>query len=179
MAFVTAIAQVLLALYNKRSNFIFGAISVCLYVYIFFTGKLYAESLLNIYYLIASVIGWWQWKNVSATTQIAKANRQEQKYTLLIALSSLVFLYFVLKNFTDSTVPLWDAAVSCLAWAGTYLLTRKRLACWLWLSASNIIAIPLLYTKAYVLIALLTMLFLILGVAAWVKWRREINGGSV
>jgi nicotinamide mononucleotide transporter len=49
LAFLFGVAQVILALKNKAINFYAGILSVCLYIYVFYTYGLYAESILNLY----------------------------------------------------------------------------------------------------------------------------------
>lgn len=46
---------------NKPLNFYAGILSVSLYIYVFYTVELYAESLLNGYYLIVSIAGIFLW----------------------------------------------------------------------------------------------------------------------
>jgi nicotinamide riboside transporter PnuC len=51
-------------------------------------------------------------------------------------------LYFMLKRFTSSTVPFWDAWASTTAWAGMWLLARRKIENWILLNVSNLFAIP-------------------------------------
>ncbi|MBU3677925.1 MAG: nicotinamide mononucleotide transporter, partial [Chitinophagaceae bacterium] len=62
LAFLFGIAQVVLAWQNKRINFYAGIVSVSLYTYVFAQHGLYAESMLNAYYVIISTWGIFQWK---------------------------------------------------------------------------------------------------------------------
>ena len=81
-------------------------------------------------------------------------------------------LYFALKNFTDSDVPLIDAWVSSTAWAGMWLLARRKIENWILLNISNAFAIPLLFYKNLPLFALLTIF--LFGVAVWgyFEWKK-------
>lgn len=62
LAFIFGVAQVVLALKNKIINFYAGIISVAMYTYLFYDVQLYAESLLNMYYFVVSVIGILLWQ---------------------------------------------------------------------------------------------------------------------
>ncbi len=55
------VAEVLYAKANKIWLYPCGIISVVLSSYIFIISGLYAESLLNMYYLVMSIYGWWYW----------------------------------------------------------------------------------------------------------------------
>jgi len=86
--------------------------------------------------------------------------------------------YFALITFTPSTVPAWDAWESSTAWAGTWLLARRRVENWILLNASNAFAIPLLFYKELPLFAMLTIfLFVIacIGYFDWIKIARKPN----
>src|SRR5690348_10318708 len=55
------VAEVLLAKANKIWLYPTGIASVLLSAYILFASGLYAECLLNAYYLVMSIYGWWYW----------------------------------------------------------------------------------------------------------------------
>ena len=85
VAFSFAILQVVLAYLNKPINFLFGAISVCLYTYIFFEYSLLAESILNVYYFVVSIYGLILWNNKrAAEADIRNANTRNWRITGLI-----------------------------------------------------------------------------------------------
>src|SRR4051812_24966936 len=55
------VAEVLFAKANKIWLYPSGIISVVLSSYVFIVSELYAESLLNMYYLVMGIYGWWHW----------------------------------------------------------------------------------------------------------------------
>src|SRR5262245_42017107 len=61
IATVTGVAEVLLARVNNILLYPAGIVSTLLTMYILFVSGLYADSLLNAYYMIMSVYGWWYW----------------------------------------------------------------------------------------------------------------------
>jgi nicotinamide mononucleotide transporter len=172
LAFVFGVAQVVLAWQNKSSNFVAGLLSVLLYTYLFYTNGLYAESVLNAYYVLISIIGLWMWKRqIVAEKPIKYCNKNEWVFAFAICVLLIIGLSFILSAFTNSTVPVPDALVSALAWTGAYLLVQRKLENWLWLSASNLLAIPLLLYKNMPLTALLTVIYLVVGILAYRTWR--------
>jgi nicotinamide mononucleotide transporter len=177
IAFVTALLQVFFAIKNKAINYFFGIISVIIFVYLYFVGKLYAEGVLNFYYLIVSIWGWIMWTNKKTNFQrIGKASLKENLLAIGIFVFTCFLTYFILSRYTNSNVPLWDSVVSAFAWVGTWLMTRRKIENWLWLTASNICAIPLLHSKEYEATALLTLILLVMGIIGYFRWRKEIVG---
>ena len=152
-----------------------GIISTGLYIYIMTDAGLYAESLLNAYYLVMSVYGWTKWslghenKNPAA---ISINNRKDWIITIAIVTVGWLILFYSLKTFTDSTVPVMDAIVSATAWAGMWLLARHKVENWILLNISNAIAMPLLLYKGLPLTAMLTLFLFIVAIFGYLRWRR-------
>ncbi len=177
LAFLFGVAQVVLAMKNKMLNFYAGIISVSLYIYLFYISGLYAESLLNIYYLIVSVTGiiLWRKKENEQFLMITKTSSQEWMKAITLFLSLFFILYFILKTYTTSNVPYADALVTSLAWAGTWLMIHRKLENWLVLNLSNLIAIPLLIYKGLELTALLTVIYFIIALLGYFRWKKEMT----
>ncbi|WP_231561130.1 nicotinamide riboside transporter PnuC [Sphingobacterium sp. T2] len=136
------IIQVLLSKNNKVSNYLFGILGIISGMYIYFGAKLYADIALNMYYLIMSVYGWWYWKtNKEAKEQpITRCNAKEWGIVLAIVVVGFFILSLSLTHFTDSDVPVWDAWVSSTAWAGMWLLARRKIENWILLNISNVVS---------------------------------------
>lgn len=164
-------AQVWLALKNKSLNFYFGILSVTLYIWLFFTSGLYAESVLNVYYLVVSIAGIFLWRTKSALPIQKTTGKDWQKATFIFVMS-WVLMAWVLQQFTQSTVPIADAFVSASAWAGTWLMIHRRLENWIILNISNLIAIPLQWYKGMELTALLTVIYFIIALRGYWRWRK-------
>lgn len=168
------IIQVLLSKNNKVSNYLFGILGIISGMYVLFGAKLYADIALNMYYLIMSIYGWWFWKtNKEASEQpITSCNKREWTIVVSIVVGAFVILYFSLITLTDSDVPIWDAWVSCTAWAGMWLLARRKIENWILLNISNAFAIPLLIYKELYLFALLTTFLFTVAIFGYIKWAK-------
>lgn len=169
------VTEVLLA---KRNNILLypaGIIGILLGLYLKLNALLYAESLLSMYYLVMSIYGWIVWSKRKAkneTLAVSWMNKQELKIALAIAIGGYFVLYYALVNFTDSDVPILDAFVSSTAWAGMWLLARRKIENWIFLNISNIVAIPLLWHKDLVLFSLLTVFFFIVAIFGYLDWKK-------
>jgi nicotinamide mononucleotide transporter len=173
VAVATAVAEVLLARANNILLYPAGIASTLIYTYLLAVSGLYADSALNVYYLVMSAYGWLHWaKRGRSPVAIAFANRREWAATLAIAGGAFAVLYFILNRYTDSTVPLWDAWVSATAWAGMWLLARRKVENWLVLNVSNLFAIPLFVYKHLPLTACLTLFLFIVAVFGYFDWRK-------
>jgi len=174
------VAEVLFAKANKIWLYPSGIISVVLSSYIFIVSGLYAESLLNAYYLIMSIYGWWLWvkKKNEPPLPVSWSSQKDWVITIGITIISFAVLYFSLSHFTNSTVPFWDALVSATAWAGMWLLAKRKMENWVLLNISNAFAIPLLLYKHLPLYALLTLFLFAIAVQGYFKWKKVITISS-
>jgi|SRR6185503_8663893 len=180
LAVALGIAEVLLAKVNNIALYPAGIASTILAVYILLTAGLYAESLLNGYYIVMSIYGWWFWikKKNEPPVQITCCSRNDWLTVTGITAGSFVVLALSLARFTTSTVPTWDAWVSATAWAGMWLLAKRKIENWILLNVSNICAIPLLFYKKLPLFAGLTIFLFIIGVQGYFSWRKIMNAGK-
>ena len=176
IAISLGITEVLMARANKIWLYPTGIAATALSIFILFEAGLYAECLLNGYYIVMSVYGWWYWvkKKNEAPVLVTRSNRQDWWTVIAIVAIGFVVLAFSLQKFTDSTVPYWDAWVSATAWAGMWLLAKRKLENWILLNISNAFAIPLLFHKDLPLYALLTLFLFIVAVQGYFKWNKEI-----
>ena len=179
LAVALGIAEVLLAKVNNIALYPAGIASTILAVYILLTAGLYAESLLNGYYIVMSIYGWRFWikKKNEPPVQISRCSRNDWLIVMGITAGSFVVLALSLARFTPSTVPAWDAWVSATAWAGMWLLAKRKIENWILLNVSNICAIPLLFYKKLPLFAALTVFLFIIGVQGYFSWRKIMNAG--
>lgn len=172
LAFLFGVLQVVLAWKKRTINFYAGILSVLLYTFVFYKVGLYAESFLNIYYFIISLAGLYLW-NHQQNTHISFSNKKDYAIAISILLFSFIIQFIVLKKYTSSSVPLYDAIVASFAWAGSWLLIRKKIENWIWLNISNAIAIPLQWHKGLELTALLSCIYFIVAVLGFVEWKSE------
>ena len=179
-AVALGVAEVLYAKANKIWLYPTGIAATLLSVYILAVAGLYAESALNVYYVVMSIYGWWYWikKKNLPPVKISYCNRREWLIVTIILTSSFALLYFLLKQ-TPSTVPIWDALVSATAWAGMWLLAKRKIENWLWLNISNAVAIPLLVYKKLPLFAALTVFLFIVAIAGYYEWRKIFRSAEI
>ncbi|HTI92445.1 MAG TPA: nicotinamide riboside transporter PnuC [Puia sp.] len=175
IATVTGIGEVLLARVNNILLYPAGIISTLLTMYILYKFGLYADSLLNGYYMVMSVYGWWYWMKKKDQPAVAISICSPRDWLIVAAIVGIGFsvLYILLANWTPSTVPVWDAWVSATAWAGMWLLARRKVENWILLNVSNIFAIPLLFYKQLPLFAVLTIILFIVAVFGYFDWRKK------
>ncbi|MGV8877414.1 MAG: nicotinamide riboside transporter PnuC [Sphingobacteriaceae bacterium] len=178
IAVVFGVASVLLARKNNLWLYPTGLVGTIISIFLLFEVRLYAESVLNVYYVVMSVYGWIYWvrKRNERPIKITYATRNELFVTLGFVFIGWGILYMLLRFYTPSDVPLWDAFASSTAWAGMWLLARRKMENWILLNVSNLFAIPLLFHKELPLFAALTLFLFVVAFFGYFDWKKLYNG---
>jgi nicotinamide mononucleotide transporter len=176
-----SVAEVLFAKANKIWLYPTGIAGTLLAIYILFVAGLFAECLLNGYYVVMSIYGWWYWvrKKNSPPVKITYCTPKEWLQVIVFTIAGFILLAILLKKFTPSTVPLMDAWVSATAWVGMWLLAKRKIENWILLNISNIFAIPLLFYKQLALYSVLTIFLFIVAIFGYMEWRKIVKGESI
>jgi len=176
IAVVFGITSVMLSRMENIWVYPTGIINTTIYIYLSVVGGLYAEAGVNFYYTIMSMIGWVLWTQKRADGQvlaISKSNPIEWRNALFFFGLCWGVLFFILKKFTDSSVPIADGFASAAAYTAMWLMARKKLENWIWWGITNIASIPLYFIKGYVFTSFQYVVFLILSVLGYLEWRKR------
>ena len=180
LAVALGVAEVLLARINNIWLYPTGIAATLLSILLLMEVQLYAESALNVYYVVMSIYGWVHWikRRDAPPVKITYSNKNEWLISLAISIGGWAVLYVLLKNFTPSNVPVWDAFVSSTAWAGMWLLARRKIENWVFLNISNLFAIPLLFYKKLPMFAVLTVFLFVVAIFGYFEWKRQAKGSK-
>lgn len=172
-----AVMQVLLAQRNNIHNYLFGIAGIVLAMFVKFNAKLYAEFTLDFYYLVMSIYGWLFWKfgKQQTETHISFTTTTEKYKATGIVVAAFLIFYIFLTNYTNSDVPLWDSLVTAFAWAGMWLMAKRKIENWVLLNMSNFLAVPLLIHKELYLYAALTAFLFVVAIFGYINWYKILK----
>jgi len=178
---VSALVYLYLQVKQRWGMWIVGMISSLVFVYSLFTAKLYADSMLNVYYALASVYGMWCWRkggagnNTKDTIPVTCLTLWQGIIYAVIAAALFALMRFVLARWTDSPVPTGDAFTTALCIVGTYMLAKKFLEQWhVWIVA-NAVTVGLYFYKDLYLYAGLYIIYTIISFYGLWRWRRDMK----
>tara|TARA_Y100001933_G_scaffold218027_1_gene225960 strand:+ start:5282 stop:5884 length:603 start_codon:yes stop_codon:yes gene_type:complete len=171
------VVQVLLARRNNVHNYLFGIIAILISIWVLYESRLYADILLNLYYLAMSIYGWFYWKMGGQRKEapISFSTGREHGMAIGIVLGCFALMAYWLGEHTDSDVPYWDAMVVAFAWAGMWLMARRKIENWVFLNISNAVSVPLLVYKGLYIYAGLTVFLFGVAVSGYIKWKGIIE----
>lgn len=182
---VEAIAALLglinIVLVVRRSvwNYPFALAMVSLYGWVFFGAKLYSDALLQIFFFVINLYGWWNWaSNRAATGEVTvTAMRPGQRAVWMAGCAAATAVWgWGMHRFTDAAFPWWDAAVAMMSIVAQILMSRRYFENWvLWIAVDGI-AIALYAARDLWLTAALYGVFLAMSIWGLIDWRRRIAG---
>lgn len=177
LGFLTGAASVLLAVRESAWNWPVGIANNIFFLILFWNAKLYADATLQIVYIVISIFGWWNWvRGGTGHTELPISTTPTHSAMALAIVTAVVtgVLAIVLRRFTDSVVPFWDAITTALSLTAQYMLSRKLLEnWWVWMTA-DVIYIALYSYKSLYLTGVLYLIFFAMCVAGYSRWRKAI-----
>ena len=167
--------------YARKENILVfptGIISVLIYVYICYFAGLYADMGINGFYFLMSVYGWYNWTHQDSEQQTIAISYNTAKQHVISIAGTIVFfvvLYFVLSQYTDSTVPAWDSATTAIFIVGMWLMALKKVENWIFWIIGDFVSIPLYFYKGLALTSFQFTVFLVLAVWGYIEWRKKVK----
>jgi len=176
---LTGLVYIVLSVKQNIGLWFFGILNVALYIFVFYNAQLFADMCLQMLYLVMSVYGWWHWlygKKAQNQKQIS-ISRISLKLSIqlfLLSIVGLIVVWYILKNYTPSTIPFGDAFISVFSVTATWMLARKIIEHWLlWIVIDTISIGIYIYKGLYPTILLYTV-FTILAAVGYFEWRKEL-----
>ncbi|MBL4663349.1 MAG: nicotinamide mononucleotide transporter [Flavobacteriaceae bacterium] len=165
---------------NKVLVFPTGMISTVIFVYLLLKWTLLGDMMINGYYFIMSVYGWYIWtRKVDSThvTPISKTTKKEKIYSALIFLVTLVFVYFVYKSFDkwNNWTAIVDTITTAIFFVGMWLMAKRKVENWIYWIIGDIISVPLYFYKGFTFTSLQYLIFTIIAIYGYIAWKKHLD----
>jgi nicotinamide mononucleotide transporter len=178
LGFITGAACVALAVKENVWNWPIGILNNVFFLLLFWQSKLYADSVLQIVYVVIGVYGWWNWVyggEHRGKLELSRMSRASFVWMSLATVLGTLAIRWLLIRLTDSSVPTLDALTTSLSLVAQYMLGRKWLENWFFWIAADVIYIGLYRFKGLNLTAILYAVFLVMCVAGWREWSKTLD----
>ncbi len=185
---ITAVIFGLLSVYFAKANRIWvyptGMISTSIYVYLLLKWSLLGDMMINGYYFVMSVYGWFIWTrkiNDKQVTPISITTSQEKKISTTIFIATLFFVYLVYTIFDkwkDWTAYI-DTLTTAIFFVGMWLMARRKIENWIFWIIGDIISVPLYFYKGFTFTSFQYVLFTILAILGYLEWKKSLNNKPV
>jgi len=165
---------------NKILVFPTGMISTSIFVYLLLKWGLLGDMMINGYYFIMSVYGWYIWtRKVDAThvTPISKTTSKEHLLSIAIFIGTIFFVYIVYQYFDKWTswVAYVDAVTTAIFFVGMWLMAKRKIENWIYWIIGDIISIPLYFYKGFTFTSLQYLGFTFIAIFGYLAWKKHLN----
>ena len=171
-----------LAARNSRHTWTTGIVGGVLFGVEFFISRLYAEATLQVFFLVTSVVGWWQWAHARTGAGVAPAERPVTRarattlaWMVLAAVVVTLAYGALLHRFTDAYAPYVDSAVLALSVVAQCLLMQRQIENWVFWIAVNTLSVPLFASRGLSLTAALYAAYWFNALYGLWRWRGQMR----
>jgi|SRR5271154_6340410 len=166
--------SIFLAVKNSIHTWWTGIVGALLFLILFYFNQLYADSTLQAFFVVTSIMGWWQWKHVAGKKVDRPISKTTVRTTAIIVSTAIAvtFVYgWLLKHFTNDFMPYVDASVLALSVTGQCLLMQRKIeSWWVWVLV-NTISVPLYISRGMYITAILYAVYWFNAWFGLMSWR--------
>lgn len=169
--------------FAKKDNILVfptGLVSTFIYAYLLWKWELLGDSMINVYYFVMSIYGWYHWTRKKGDVEefpVSIVIKSESIIATVIFVLTLVFVYIVYQYFDKFTN--WynyvDTFLTAIFFVGMWLMAKRKIENWIFWIVGDFISIPLYFCKGYTFTALQYLVFTVLAVFGYIEWKKILN----
>ena len=168
--------------FSKRNNILVyptGMISTSIFVYLLYSWGLIGDMLINGYYFIISIYGWFYWsqsKNGENLNKISIMNKCDKIIIIILFVFAIIFVLYIYTLFgkLNSIIAIVDTITTAIFFSGMWLMAKRKIENWIFWIIGDIVSIPLYFYKGLVLTSFQYLVFTLIAIAGYYSWKKEI-----
>jgi nicotinamide mononucleotide transporter len=165
---------------NKIWVFPTGMISTLIFVYLLFKWELLGDMLINGYYFIMSIYGWYIWtRKVDKThvNQISTTTFKEKKISIVLFIAALLFVFIVYQKFDKWTswVAYIDTITTAIFFVGMWLMAKRKIENWIFWIIGDLISVPLYLYKGFTFTSFQYFGFTFIAIFGYLAWKKNLH----
>nr|WP_315149410.1 nicotinamide riboside transporter PnuC [uncultured Flavobacterium sp.] len=166
--------------YAKKDNILVfptGLISTSIYAYLLWQWSLLGDSMINVYYFIMSIFGWYHWTRKKGDIDefpISTMNGKERVIAVILFALTIIFVVVVYIYFNKFTT--WysylDTFLTAIFFVGMWLMAKRKIENWIFWIVGDLLSIPLYFAKGYTFTSFQYIIFTIIAVYGFLEWKK-------
>ena len=161
-------------------TFPIGLVYAVITVVVVARANLFADVVLNVYYVAMNAYGWYFWRfggqqRRRANTLSVGLVPGSQWVWIVIAIvfgTSMMGWYFATQ--TDAALPYPDSFTTVASFLAMWMSARKYLESWILWLIIDVVQVVLYLVKGIEAYALLYLIYLGMAVSGWLNWRKHL-----
>lgn len=179
-AAVLGIMSVWFAKKNKILVYPTGIISTLIYVWILFKNQLLGDSIINAYFFLMSLYGWFFWSRKDDgifQNKISRLNLNELIFGLIIFVFSFISVKYIynISNWDESYISYIDTLTTSIFCSAMWFMARRKIEHWILWIIGDIISIPLYFHKGLYFTSIQYLIFTIIAILGLYTWLKELH----
>jgi nicotinamide mononucleotide transporter len=155
---------------------VLGGLASLLSIALFVDGKLYAEALLYLFYVVMAIYGFLTWNRPKKDRfSIHKWTYDLHVKALVLGAGFAFLLGYILEKYTQADYPYFDALTTSFSFIATFMEARKVLSSWVYWFIINLLSIVLYHLKGLDVLAFQMLLFVGMCVWGYFSWRKLLK----
>lgn len=184
---IVFIFGILSVIFAKKENILVyptGLIATVISVYLLYVAGYLGDMIINVYFSIMSIYGWLRWskkENDTSDLTISRTNNNEKVIGVLLFLITIVIV-FGTYNYFDYEIHFenyFDIIASGIFFTGMWFMANKKIENWILWIIGDIIVTPLYAYRGLGILSLQYLIFTLLAIAAYLKWRKILNNNNL
>lgn len=166
---------------KKESIWVYptGLVSTCIYIFVCFQYTLYGDVLINVYYTIMSIYGWYIWSKSTDNEHLPITKSSQKDWIKVAGIFSftsifVIFIYLYFNRFQQAT-DYFDTLTTGIFFAGMWLMANKKIEHWTFWMVGNFISVPLYFVKGLGFSGIQFTIFLFLAYQGHHTWTNILN----
>ena len=177
---------ILSVIYAKKENILVyptGLIATIITVYLLYRAKFLGDMMMNVYYSIMSIYGWWNWsrkKDDKLIVPISRTNFNDKLMGIGLFVVTIFVTYLVYQVYDyEMKLPNYiDVLTSGLFFTAMWYMATKKIENWtLWIIA-DIITVPLYAYRGLGMLSLQYLIFTFLAIQGYIEWKKSLNNNQ-
>ena len=186
LEFIAFVFGILSVWYAKKENILVyptGLIATIITTYLLYIIGYLGDMMINGYFSILRIYGWYKWTKKSNDTNILLITRTNNKEKVIgiVLFFVTIFVVFGIYNFFGYEIKkdnYIDIFASGIFFTGMWFMALKKIENWtLWI-IGDIIVTPLYAYRGLGMMSLQYLIFTILAISAYLEWKKILNNKS-
>ena len=163
---------------EKRFGWLTGFVASAIGVYLYAGQQAWLMAALNFFYAVMGVYGWIHWGRDEAVLPVVRLSGKGHALWIVVMIAGSAVLVALMRRFTaDHDHLLMEAFITASALVATWLMSRKILESWLYYLVGDAVGVVYNHLIGFEGYAVLMMVYIVLAVIGFVRWRREMIRG--
>ncbi len=178
--FVFAILYSIFASYEKAWCWPAAIISSGIFTIICFQEKVHLQAVLQLFYVAMAFYGWYEWMYGKREEQsLHIISFPAKKIFLLILLGiPLSMIGGIIDKHYEASQPWLDSAITVYSLIATWMMAKKIIQNWLFWIVIDPLSIYLFAARGRLLIGLLFIIYTVIAIFGYFKWRKQMQAAT-